>query len=103
MHLLSFRRHWAVMSSVFVALALSGCLQQKDETRSSEGAGSNTVQRASDQGQTSAEVVELSSDAEKLAGIKIGEAQQKLLNFSVKTTGEVTANANLLTHVTTPV
>lgn len=48
-------------------------------------------------------VVVLSDEAEGRAGIKIGKAEEKLLEKSVKTTGEVLANANQVSHVNTPV
>lgn len=48
-------------------------------------------------------VVDLSSDAQKLAGIQIGSSESKRLDLSVKSTGEVLADANLMRHVTTPV
>ena len=40
---------------------------------------------------------------EKSIGLEYAVAQERLLDFAVKTTGEVLANANLLTHVNTPV
>ena len=49
------------------------------------------------------QVIALGPDAQKMAHIDYGQAQYRTLNISVKTTGEVLANANLMTHVTTPV
>jgi len=48
-------------------------------------------------------VVKFSDDAKRLAEIEVGQAQQRMLDDSVRTTGEIQANADLLTHVTTPV
>lgn len=48
-------------------------------------------------------IVSMGPEAQKLAGIQIGAAQYRLLDYAVTTTGEVLANANLLTHVSTPV
>jgi multidrug efflux pump subunit AcrA (membrane-fusion protein) len=50
-----------------------------------------------------ANMIELDSGAQKLANLVCGNAEYRLLNSSVNTTGEVLANANLQTHVTTPV
>jgi len=48
-------------------------------------------------------LVHLPKDAEKQAGITYDEAKQRTLDVSVNVTGEVLANANTQTHVTTPV
>ncbi len=87
------------LASIFIAVSFFGCsasqqLPDKVHAPSNDGQLSNG---------TDGNVISLSDDAEKLAGIKIGETQEKLLNFAVKTTGDVSADANLLTHVTTPV
>jgi cobalt-zinc-cadmium efflux system membrane fusion protein len=49
------------------------------------------------------QIVYMGLEAQKLAGIQVDTAQCRLIDYSVTTTGEVLANANLLTHVTTPV
>ncbi len=48
-------------------------------------------------------IVVLSEDAVKHTGIKMGSADTRMLEGSIKTTGEVLANANRVSHVTTPV
>lgn len=53
--------------------------------------------------ETAGNLVSLSPDAEKLAGIEIGRVEERALEGAVKTTGEVLANANQVSHVTTPV
>lgn len=49
------------------------------------------------------EIIDLSSDAQKIAGMQFGAAEHKILNLSVKCNGEVLADADLMRHVTTPV
>jgi len=48
-------------------------------------------------------IVHLSKDAERDAAVTIGEVRYRVLDISVTVTGEVLANANTQTHVTTPV
>ncbi len=48
-------------------------------------------------------LVRLPKDAEKEAGLVVESARDRNLDISVDVTGEVLANANLMTHVTTPV
>lgn len=47
--------------------------------------------------------ITVSDTAKKTMDIEIGQAQRRTLDMDVKTTGEVLANANLLTHVNSPV
>jgi membrane fusion protein, heavy metal efflux system len=47
--------------------------------------------------------VSISLDAERLAGIKVASVGLNSVEESVKTTGEVLADANLVTHVVSPV
>lgn len=49
------------------------------------------------------DVIDLSSDAQKLVGMEFGHTEDKVLDMSVKCNGEVLADANLMRHVTTPV
>ena len=49
------------------------------------------------------DIIDLSSDAQKLAGMRFGHTENKILDLSVKCNGEVLADANLMRHVTTPV
>ncbi len=46
--------------------------------------------------------VKLAAEQEKELGLQYGQAAERLLDFDVATTGQVMANANLLTHVTAP-
>ena len=48
-------------------------------------------------------VVSLTADAEKDAGVTISQSGQREIETDVNVTGEVLANANTQTHVTTPV
>jgi multidrug efflux pump subunit AcrA (membrane-fusion protein) len=49
------------------------------------------------------ELIDLSTDAQKLAGMQYGTTENQILNLSVKCNGEVLADSNLMRHVTTPV
>lgn len=48
-------------------------------------------------------LVHLTPDAQKAIKLKLALATEETLDYSVKTTGEVVANANMLTHVNSPV
>src|SRR5579883_1629196 len=48
-------------------------------------------------------MVHLPKDAEREAGLSMEEAKNRRLDICVDVTGEVLANANTTTHVTTPV
>jgi cobalt-zinc-cadmium efflux system membrane fusion protein len=48
-------------------------------------------------------LVHIPKDAEREAGLSVEEAQDRKLDICVDVTGEVLANANTTTHVTTPV
>ncbi len=54
-------------------------------------------------GPATANIVHLAPEAQKALKLKLASACLQTLDFSVKTTGEVVANANLLTHVNSPV
>src|SRR5947207_1611396 len=107
MYLLRSCLSWSLCISIGLAVCLSGCTHKSEV--GDNGGGTPGVEPAESPAKVAGDEpeiqpdIELSSDAKKLAGIEIGAAEEKLLSFSVKTTGEVTANANLLTHVTTPV
>lgn len=47
--------------------------------------------------------VELSPEAEKVAGLKVQPVGKNCVDETVKTTGEVLADANLVTHINSPV
>ncbi len=47
--------------------------------------------------------ITVSPDAEKVAGIRIASVGENCVDEAVKTTGEVLADANLVTHVNSPV
>lgn len=49
------------------------------------------------------EIIDLSTDAQKLAGMEFGTTENQILDLSVKCNGEVLADSNLMRHVTTPV
>ena len=48
-------------------------------------------------------LIKLSSDAEKIAGVKIETVGKQCVDEQVKTTGEVLADANLVSHINSPV
>ncbi|MDR3612932.1 MAG: efflux RND transporter periplasmic adaptor subunit [Candidatus Obscuribacterales bacterium] len=107
------RKNVAVtLTCLSATLILTACEGGKSEVADPSGKnGSKTYsfdvnEHASDRRGAkvaSENIVELDSDAQKLADLQAGDAAFRLLNISVKTTGEVLANANLMTHVTTPV
>ena len=84
-------------------LLLSACEKGQTEIGSTAKATTTESSFQHTGTKTGENIVLLDADAQKLASIGYSQAEYRMLNLSVKTTGEVLANANLTTHVTTPV
>jgi cobalt-zinc-cadmium efflux system membrane fusion protein len=80
------------LSATAGCLILTGCDQE-----SAKPADQPTTQNKQP------DMVQLPPTAEKALSLETGRAENRTLDMTVKTTGEVLANANLMTHVTAPV
>lgn len=89
-------------SSLIVACLVCGCNKSESSTLQEPQKDKTSVKVVnSASGQTL--VVTMPKEAQDLSKIEIAQASKKMLDLSVKTTGEVLADANLMTHVTAPV
>jgi multidrug efflux pump subunit AcrA (membrane-fusion protein) len=84
------------LSIGILPFALSGC-----ETGQSHPIAAPTL--AQEVTKNGDQVIDLTSDAQKLVGMQYGHTEHKILDLAVKCNGEVLADANLMRHVTTPV
>ncbi|HEY9773636.1 MAG TPA: efflux RND transporter periplasmic adaptor subunit [Planktothrix sp.] len=88
------------------ALTLSSC-ERQEKTNTDTGiieSGPKPKKGADNAGDTGdVRQIRLSAEAQNEAGIQYGYAEERQLDSAVKVTGEVLANADLQTHVTTPV
>ena len=96
-----------LICSLSMTLLLHGCTKTSTESDSKSSADASDNATASTIA-THAEMrdkhlVEMPKDAEREAGIGLDEARNRKLDMEVTVTGEVLANANTQTHVTTPV
>jgi membrane fusion protein, heavy metal efflux system len=100
---------WAVMDKVialvklfgFLVLAnivLSGCHRSQDQTQSSDLTSTLPAHTIHDPS-----CITLAASTQTALNLGFGKAEFRPVDFSVKTTSEVLANANLTTHVTSPV
>lgn len=89
------RNFFAALSIGILPLILSGC-----ETSHSHPIAPQPAQEILKNGD---EIIDLSTDAQKLAGMEFGTTENQILDLSVKCNGEVLADSNLMRHVTTPV
>ncbi len=90
----------SVLTVILTGCILTGCGHRKaSDIFQSSRLGNQPIIASSG----NSHIVCLTSDAERLADIQFTTANSRLVDFSVKTTGEVQADANRLTHVTTPV
>jgi cobalt-zinc-cadmium efflux system membrane fusion protein len=88
---------WAGIASVAI---LCGCTSSPITSQSdSNSTGTNTLAT----GSVDRRLVSLSSAAEREAGVNFAKVEVRELDSDVNVTGEVLANANTQTHVTTPV
>ena len=100
-----------LLCSMSMMLLLHGCTKTSTDTDSksisdSSNGGSDTATASPMSHHTEMRdkhLVEMPKDAEKEAGIGLDEARNRKLDMEVTVTGEVQANANTQTHVTTPV
>lgn len=93
------------VGSITSAMLLSSCENQTTSTSAIAGAP-NAVQlkrSTNSDVHTSGTLVKLGEDAQKEAGLSYTSAEERNRDTAVKVTGEVLANADLQTHVTTPV
>ena len=96
----------SIACSISLGLLLNGCTNKvsdydgKPPTDSERAAATNLASRS---GARDKHLVELPKSAEEEAGLSLDEARDRKLDMEVTVTGEVLANANTQTHVTTPV
>jgi len=90
-----------LLVSVFTGAMLCSCSHEKAEDPIAVNATSQDSTRTPIK--TDSHVVSMSRESDKLAAIRYEEATHHRLGLKVRTTGEVLANSNLQTHVTTPV
>jgi len=88
-----------LVSTISISL-LHGCMSSPASIKDQ---GKPTISQAASQKQLDRRLLSLSSNAEQEAGITIAEVKERELDTDVNVTGEVLANANTQTHVTTPV
>src|SRR6516165_171853 len=93
-------RHMLI--AAMVAAILCGCASVDGSPKPATGPNDTAFDQP---GGLDAEkrLVHLPKDAEREAGLSVEEAQNRKLDICVDVTGEVLANANTTTHVTTPV
>lgn len=87
------------------ALSLAACGGSQGDPKASDAAGtppSSSTESAQPK-TTDQHLVHMTKDAEHEATLGYGEALDRKLDMNVTVTGEVLANANTQTHVTTPV
>ena len=108
------RQHFIlrVLAAMFVIAApllLLGCGESKTETEVTEAPGAVDSRIPVIAGVHAANTralpgeVRISAAAEKLAGVRLTSVSKNQVDETVKTTGEVLADANLVTHVVSPV
>ncbi|MBS2010751.1 MAG: efflux RND transporter periplasmic adaptor subunit [Cyanobacteria bacterium SZAS TMP-1] len=94
----------AFFLSISFSLVLSGCEHQSAADNAPE-VGKTKVESDETKidkvnGQS---IIIVAPETEKALNLKVAKVQMRTVDFAVKTTGEVQANANLTTHVNTPV
>ncbi|SRR5579875_109322 len=96
-----------LLAAGLLAAALSGCasISNGPVRGGGDGGGSDQSQAPPAEQVASADrhLVHLPKDAERQAGVALADVEDRTLDISVSVTGEVLANANTQTHVTTPV
>ncbi len=85
------------LSIAICPLALAGCETGQSHPIAPTQPVSRAVEKNGD------DIIDLSADAQKLAGLQYGHTENRVLDLAVKCNGEVLADANLMRHVTTPV
>jgi multidrug efflux pump subunit AcrA (membrane-fusion protein) len=109
----------ATTMGIALSLLLGGCTKNSDDSTADasqtspngvKGISTRTLSVHRDVGGTDStgeparnNVIHLSDDAQKESGLQYSTASDESLDSEVKVTGEVLADANLQTHVTTPV
>lgn len=99
----------AGLLALVMSILLSACSEHKESgtetkgTATSESVPGDGVAHASSAPSAGLNIVTLDPDAEKMAGIKTSEVGQNCIDEYVRTTGEVLADANLVTHINSPV
>ncbi len=99
-----------------ISIPLSGCDQQPAKSVTGEVPGANGSQTGTGAGDKQASgdattvaqvngqsIISVTPATEKALNLETSNAKFRTVDFAVKTTGEVLANANLTTHVNTPV
>lgn len=100
----------AIVSGVLLSLSLTACTTKETHEDSAAALNHQATVSPSIDMRSGVEVIgaegrllQLSEAAQKEAQIQYSTAEDRTLNSSVKVTGEVLANADMMTHVTTPV
>src|SRR6516162_5675322 len=92
---------------VLTASSLCGCMSVDGSSKlpltGDSNPGNSAVTAPPGQLDDDKHLVHIPKDAEREAGLSVEEAQDRKLDICVDVTGEVLANANTTTHVTTPV
>jgi membrane fusion protein, heavy metal efflux system len=86
------------------SLTLSGCEHQSTAGNTSEDGKTTAPDDATRVARVDGQcIIAVAPETEKALNLKMSKVQMRSVDFAVKTTGEVQANANLTTHVNTPV